>query len=297
MQDEPNAVQIELTEGCNLYCDFCGLQGIRESAGGPYKFMENETLHHLCQAIRNSGWNPRVEFAMHGEPTMHPHFAAMIGVVREYLPNVSIMLTTNGGGLVKDPIPRVHDLLAAGLNVLAIDAYEYVNIATRLRKAFDGAGVPYWEYPAHPEANPHRRRHPRSDMDIVFVQDISVATEGTHSSLNSHCGSAYECDEIEARCAKPFRELSVRWDGNVAICCNDWKGELMIANVLDYKAIDELWNHQRFEAARRFLYAGNRSITPCNRCDAKSTRVGLLPDRKGLLDLPPPTDKDREVLS
>jgi len=35
-QDPPNSIQIELTEGCNLACSFCGIQAIRDNkAHGP----------------------------------------------------------------------------------------------------------------------------------------------------------------------------------------------------------------------------------------------------------------------
>ena len=35
-QDAPNAIQIELVEGCNLACSFCGIQAIRDNkADGP----------------------------------------------------------------------------------------------------------------------------------------------------------------------------------------------------------------------------------------------------------------------
>ena len=34
MIDAPFCVQVELSEGCNLFCQFCGLRGIRQ---GPMK--------------------------------------------------------------------------------------------------------------------------------------------------------------------------------------------------------------------------------------------------------------------
>jgi hypothetical protein len=78
-QDPPFAVQIELVEGCTLSCDFCGVNGIREKPGN-FKFMSDlmvmQVATRLQYAMRDHGWNPRIEFAMHGEPSMHPALVA-----------------------------------------------------------------------------------------------------------------------------------------------------------------------------------------------------------------------------
>ena len=131
-QDAPNAVQIELVEGCNLACSFCGIQQIRDNgADGPtwthgknskeYKFMTRNTLLDVLTSIKRSGWNPRFEFAMHGEPTMHPEYCVFIQSTRQYFPKASIMMTSNGGGLLSNVSNKVNELMEAGLNVLFLD--------------------------------------------------------------------------------------------------------------------------------------------------------------------------------
>jgi MoaA/NifB/PqqE/SkfB family radical SAM enzyme len=296
IQEPPNAVQIELVEGCNLRCTFCGLSGIR-GKDNAYKYMEAATLSSLCRQMTACGWNPRVEFAMHGEPTMHPDFVKMVGVARASSPDWSIMMTSNGGGLLRKPGPAHHvgALFGAGLNVLALDDYEGANIVSKIRAALRDernhggtAEFTAYEYPKQREGNPHVRRRP-GDRHLVFVQDIGSAKEGTHSQLNNHAGSgAPPLEEpMEARCAKPFRELSVRWDGSVAVCCNDWRGVYQCGNVVR-DGLDAVWNGPAMGAARQMLYHANRDFGPCRGCDAVSYRVGLLPDKFGLETLPRP---------
>ncbi len=302
VQEPPNAVQIELTEGCNLRCDFCGLQGIREAgADKNFKFTKLQTMSRIASEMARCGWNSRVEFAMHGEPTMHPNFVAAVQVFRKHLPHASIMMTTNGGGLLRHPGPvaNVNALFAAGLNIVAFDDYKYVKIGEKIRFAFKHTPpvFPVFEYPAQLHASPHTRTKP-TEHRFVFIQDISLAAAGTHATLNNHAGAGAPTNTKGAgkRCTKPFRELSFRWDGNVAVCCNDWRGEYKVANI-NTLPLDELWLHPRFEAARRYLYAGDRAgLAPCAGCDATSTRVGLLPDRMGLRTLPAPTAADAKVV-
>jgi hypothetical protein len=134
LQQPPFSVRVELAEGCNLRCHFCGIQGIREKAGGHYHFMSEETITSIFTQIRDLRWNPRVEFTMHGEPTMHPRYKEMIQIAYEICPKVQLMLTTNGAGIVRDPGPKANIgqlFRSSGLNILALDDYEGVKLILR----------------------------------------------------------------------------------------------------------------------------------------------------------------------
>jgi hypothetical protein len=302
-QEPPFAVQVEFSEGCNLYCNFCGLQGIRTQKEKNFKFATARTIKRIASQMAELGWTARVEFAMHGEPTMHPDYIGMVGIFRQHLPQNQLMMTTNGGGLLRPPGPlaNVEGLFSAGINVIAFDAYEYVKIEAKVMGELEGrpdtSSFQVRYYPEDLEASPHRR-WPRSTKLFVRMKDITVAKEGSHSTLNNHCGAGSASNDRGhgKRCAKPFRELSFRWNGAVAVCCNDWRGVYKIGSIHDV-TLDELWQHERFMAARKFLLRGERSaLSPCDVCDAMSYRVGLLPDKMGRETMPRITDRDREVI-
>lgn len=295
-QDPPFAVQVELSEGCNLRCSFCGLNGIRGKEND-FKFMHPGTAMNIAIKLAEGGWNPRIEFAMHGEPSFNPHMIEILLAFRGILPSVQLMMTTNGGGFLKNP--RLVDQVLESLNVLAMDWYENVSIVPRVLQGYQAAGgtVQPRYYPQDPEANPHHRRIP-SQHEWVIIQDIAVATKGTHSLLNNHAGSGAPKNErmVGKRCAKPFREISIRWDGSVAVCCNDWRGEYRCGNVNDM-SLEEIWNGPAMRAARAYLYHGQRTFGPCAGCDAVSYRTGLLPDKFGKLHLPEPTRGDAAAVA
>ena len=151
-QDAPNAIQIELVEGCNLACSFCGIQAIRDNkadgpqnihgkASSPYKILTAELAqtiaHQIKQAIVEDNWNPRLEFAMHGEPTMHPFFIDMIRLFRQELPKTPLMMTSNGGGLLRDTQKSVNMLMEAGLNVLFLDNYDRIKIVDKIKERYN----------------------------------------------------------------------------------------------------------------------------------------------------------------
>lgn len=293
IQDAPFALQMDPVEGCNLACSFCAIASI--GAGrvkrGNEKFMPLEIAQSVAQQVKELGWNPRVEYAMHGEPTLHPDLPGLISPFKDYY----TLVTSNGGGLLMDTVSRVQALFDAGLNTLALDDYETNRMIERfLEKAGHTMGAAPFNilfYPADKSASPHTRS---KGHRVIIVQDLTEATAGTHSDVHNSAGDAgpLDRDMNTARCAKPFREISVRWDGNVAICCNDWPGTYKIGNVMQ-EGLEEIWQHERMQAARKALYNRRRDLVPvCDGCTAKSYRVGLLPDKKGAVDLPMPTVDD-----
>lgn len=290
-QEPPFAIQVELVEGCNLRCTFCGLNGIRAVGEKNYKMMTVETARAIGETAHK--WNSRIELAMHGEPTMHKDFCAIIRVLRFHAPNCQIMMTTNGGGLLPQPTLKILDAFFAGLNVLALDEYEGIKIGTKVRAIqheleAHSTQVKFREYPEDASASPHRRFKKSELPLVVYIADPSVKTSARTPHLNNHAGAGAPLNDSQQgkRCAKPFREVSVRWDGSVAICCNDWRGVYKCGNV-NVEGLEAIWSNAAFDAARRKLYYGERDFGPCKGCDATSHRVGLLPDPLGKAALHP----------
>jgi MoaA/NifB/PqqE/SkfB family radical SAM enzyme len=318
-QPPPYCIQLEFTEGCNLACSFCGIASIRDNGANgpenirgknshPYKFLRgypgwnnwgtaSVIANKIKQAVEEHKWNPRIEMAMHGEPTMNPEYRDIVALLRKTLPKTHLQMTTNGGGLLKGDLSQnINALMDAGLNVLLLDNYEGIKICDKVIATYKGPH-PLLHYPMDKKANPHRRRK-STDHDIVVTQDISTASKGNHATVNNHAGSAYpKNDRAQGRrCAKVFREISVRWDGNIAICCNDWPGFYRCGSVFSGSSLEDIWQNGAFRAARKKLYHGQRDFGPCNGCDALSYRPGLLPDMKGKEEYEPPSQSDLNAI-
>lgn len=295
-QAAPYCIQVEPTQGCNLQCSFCGINGIQNKPAESYRFMNVHTAKRIAQEIKRAGWNSRIEFAMHGEPTMNPDLREIISIFRNWLPKNQLMVTSNGGGLLKNTPTRIQELFDAGLNILALDAYENVNIVPKIFDRIKGIERDYSivQYPnGNATLTPHSR-WPRGTRVVMIVQDISSANDGVHATLNNHCGMGASLNNSAQgkKCAKPFREMSIRWDGSISLCCNSFSGRYDCGNI-NHSPIDEIWNNKAFRIARLHLYHGMRDFTPCQGCDALSYRVGLLPDAKGLKELRKPTRMEK----
>lgn len=298
-QPEPFTLKLEPTEGCTLACWFCGIQSIRDNGAdrdkqihgaksSPFKFLEVATAVRLVKEVARLGWNPRWEIAGRGEPTMNPHLVEIIGTIRNHLQDATIILTTNGSGLFQRP-SRIQDLFDAGLNTMALDDYKHAAFVPKIRTYLE-AGIydfKVYEYPRDKEANPYKRT---DEKRFVILQDL-VETAGHNNVRNviTNQGGASGTKKVNVKepCSKPFRDLTIRWDGRMALCCDDWPGHFKVGSVLD-TPLDELWRSPPMEAARRRLLRGQRTFKPCAGCDVRTKRNGLLPDKMG---------KDKAVMS
>ncbi len=301
-QEAPFSIQVELAKGCNLQCSFCGINGFQEKPNSNFNFMTLGTAERIAEEISFANWNSRIEFAMHGEPTMNKQWLDIIAIFRKHLPKAQLMVTSNAGGIVasKDIQGTVLKFFKNGGDILAVDEYMGIKLCDKVRRGIDefeleDEGITVYEYPADKAGNPHQRSKKKF---LTFIAPIDVSKTGTHSDLNNHCGSGGELDTSMStkRCAKPFREISFNWDGSVNLCCNDFIGEYHCGNIHN-SDIEDLWNNEYFQAARRFLMVPDRNaLRPCRGCTAKSHRVGLLPDKKGKDTMSEPTDADRETV-
>src|ERR1035437_4383269 len=185
-QEPPFACQIELTEGCPLRCPMCGIQGIRDKPGD-YKFMTPAIATKIATDVAKADWHARLEFAMHGEPSISPYRDEIIGIFRAQLPNNQIMMTSNGAGFAKDPAKQIAGLFKAGVNILALDDYQGVPFVPKIREAL-GVGR-YVDYPKDGLENSPHRRWPVDTHRVIIIEDINAASSGSHSHIVNHCGA------------------------------------------------------------------------------------------------------------
>lgn len=280
----PWSVQIELVEGCSRQCSFCGINAIRKKPGN-LKFMSEDLAERCAENLSLLCPDARYEFAMHGEPTLHPDRLGMITVFRHYLPRAQFQLTTNGSWLRGAMPERLSSLFQAGIDFVVMDTYEperaqLMEEAHGCRGSCDVLGF-YDECQAlgiSPWHNHRRKLHHK----LILMDDLSLRDGEVWSrSVQNHAGSSPARPvppiPLGKTCTNPFRELTICWNGDVNICCMDWRHELVMGNVSEDR-LREIWFGPRFQAARAVLQSKNRRFVPCSRCDkGAGARSGLLP--------------------
>ena len=283
----PFCIQIELVQGCNRACEFCGTSGMERK----FHFAAPETLAHTARLLRNFGYKGRVLLAMHGEPTLHPHVAECVQILRRELQEALIVMFTNGLMILKKP-ELLGKIFKAGADTIMFDEYT----DSRIGKMVTGLpGIRGYKVETLKPGTPIFER--AKQKRIIIAPPIDGKYEMLSRKLNNHCGAGMQPTSApeEKVCTEIFRDFAVRWDGGIAICCNDFRGEYPVTNIRECKSFEEAYYHPRLEAARRRLMQKDRGFGPCAKCNATPIRPGLLPDKAGQTKMPPPTPEDYRI--
>lgn len=297
---KPNTVQIELVQGCNRSCQFCGTNGFKHKIN----CIEQKVLKKQCKLIQESGYNPRILIAGHGENTLHPHFFECIKLMRKTMPNAWMQILTNGY-LIKKDLNNITKMFDAGLNDVTMDEYsdskfDRAEIQAILAEYEKTSGIKV-EFQIMKKGIPLYAPKVPKNHRLLVIPAIDEKEITVSRKLTNHCGAGMppKSDYTDRVCTRIFREMSFRWDGWVCLCCQDFRGQFQIANCMDdnIKTFDDLWRHETFEAARRILYHKKRIFFPCNVCDHIPMRAGLIPDHLGKEDLEKPTKVDWKLVN
>lgn len=281
----PWSVDVELTEGCNRYCSFCGLQAIRPGTGG-YKRMSLTTAKMVAGQLGVLAPRTRVEFAGHGEPLMNGQFVEIFSLFRARLPEAQLQVTTNGAPMRNGRMRQVlEDVFAAGINIVMLDTYAPERDGLR-EQAFalppSIEVIDFYEAPDRQAVSPWVHYHGKVNRRVVLMDDLELrdgelAVRKIDNRAGNNPNGTRVTEPLRKTCVRPFRTMVVTWQGNVIICCEDWKQEYVAGNVHEV-ALMHIWRGAEMEAARAHLQNKDRSLRPCSTCDAAAgPRAGLLP--------------------
>lgn len=291
IQPPPHSIKLELTEGCNFYCNFCGIKSIREKSGN-FKFLSVKTVKNLLRKIVECGIdNMKFDCAMHGEPLANKDHLEIFRLIRKNVPNAYIHVTTNGAFLLKGDVSENVDAILEYVNFINLDDYKRYGVSKKVLDSYSGEH----EISIFPKVNVYARQlHLRKG--IVVFPDISQIK--TKRKLHNQAGNAFEKDysKLKNRCHRPFREMAIKYDGSVILCCNDWTAKYKIGNINSELTLQELWNSKRYQSARKILFHMGRCFSICYGCNEFCYRVGLLPDRNAEYTMGLPNKKDFKIV-
>lgn len=260
----PYIIDVELTNKCNLSCNFCSRQLMKREQG----FMSDETFKRIITEIEDI--RIPIRFIRWGEPLLHPKIMTYANNLTKR--EIPLHITTNGlllndeiaEKLIQVDIDSIifsmqgttekeyessriggnYDLLSDNIKKLSRirenDKKPYIAITTTITKE-QGKNkkdfIRYWKR---------------------YVDDVKIGVTNL-SRINDSKGNHIDCKE-------PWQKLSVDWDGNVSACCGDYDRLMHIGNINDNSLYD-LWNGDLLKSYRKIIsYQEYDSLTLCSKC-------------------------------
>jgi radical SAM protein with 4Fe4S-binding SPASM domain len=250
-------VELNITELCNRTCVFCPRVDPSVYPNRNLK-MDLDTTRKVGRDLAEIGYVGRISFSGFGECLLNKEFEEHIKILRALLPDNLIETNTNGDRLT---VEKLHSLFDAGLSAVYVNMYDGPEQYEPFKKLFEEAGLTEDQW----KLRPH---WPGCAEDFGLVLN-----NRSGMVANQELGVGPLEEALEQRCHYPFYKMFVDWNGNVLFCSNDWGREIIIGNVLE-SHVRDIWMSQHTHQIRQYLARGERSFSPCNKCDVKGTLHG-----------------------
>lgn len=240
-----NHIEIETINRCNGSCSFCPINhnvDPREK-----KIMDTSLFENIVEQLAAMDYAGRFATFSNNEPLLDERIIDFNRYARKRLPKARMHLFTNGTLLTLDKFIALTEVL----DELIIDNYQQ---ELQLIK-------PCQEIAAYCKEHPW------------LARKVTIVLRKPHEVLTSRGGNAPNRKNVgdygKDRCILPFRQMIVRPDGKISLCCNDAVGKYTLGDLKKESLLD-IWNGPRFAMVRKCLYEGRENWGNCRNCDAFS---------------------------
>ena len=271
-------VYLEISNICNLSCDFC--PGTKRKKGR----LTPEEFHTLAQRIR-----PHTQYLylhLMGEPLLHPELPRLLALAQEL--DFKVILTTNGTLLPE----RTALLCESGaVHKISISLHsfegntsvgtleEYVNHCVRFAKEASQAGklcaFRLWNL----DGAQTKGANGENDRILSLLRQAFPGTwkeDWKGSTLSPRVylewGEKFDWPDLNAPpvegrafCYGLRDHVGVLCDGTVVPCCLDHEGDIPLGNLFE-QALEDILNTPRARAIYEGFSQGNACESLCRRC-------------------------------
>ncbi len=280
-------IYIEITNVCNLACDFCP-----ETKRSP-KFMDINDFTHILDQLRPYG--KYIYLHVKGEPLLHPDIASFLDVCHEK--GFFVNLTTNGTLMnkVKDKILMKPALRQINYSLHSFDGNDTVysmdeyleDIFSYINESLDKANTIHalrlWNLQAthedYTQVNNVQNQNIIDKIQNTFPIDFNLAEEVKHKmgiklQHNLYLNQEYEFQwpDIDGQeisdtgfCYGLRKQIAVLVDGTVVPCCLDGNGIISLGNLKE-QSLDSILQSERVQNFKDGFSNNCVSEELCRKC-------------------------------
>lgn len=237
-----NHVEIETVNRCNGTCSFCPIN--KNIDPRPKAVMKWKMFESIIGQLKEVNYSGRLALFSNNEPLLDDRIIEWNRYARKELPNARIHLFTNGTLMTLDKFKALVEIL----DELIIDNYHQ---ELKLIKPCM-------------EIAEYCKEHPE------ITKKVTIVLRKPQEILTSRGGNAPNRQDIgnyaKDRCVLPFKQIVIRPDGKISLCCNDAVGKYTLGD-LAKESLTDIWYGPRFQMVRKCLYEGRENWGNCQECD------------------------------
>ena len=271
-----NRVYIEITNRCNLACDFC--HGTKRPLGT----MPPEDFRRIAEKLR--GETSYLYLHVLGEPLLHPQLKELLAIAGEL--GFRVCLVTNGTLLHKW---REELLAAKSLHKFSVSLHSFEgnggagDLPAYLQQVWEVClplsergvlcALRLWNEGTAPRLNSAVEAFlsQRIGRDVESLPRDARGNRTLRPNLFLERAERFGWPDLNAPesganfCHGFTRQLAVLWDGTVTPCCLDSEGDIPLGNLLS-QPLEEILQGERAAAMAAGFAARKPTEELCRRC-------------------------------
>jgi radical SAM protein with 4Fe4S-binding SPASM domain len=293
--DFPLVVQLQTQSRCNGGCLICPYRIVSKTL--EHGRMSQDLFIKIADELADESLTSIVLFELHNEPLMDKRTFQWVNHIKSTRPHTFCEVVTNGELLDRftpeEIVQSGLDQLCISLNAYSKGIYDQItdnrlnfervmkNISTMLtnehikrRLELDFIMTELNKHELHRAAQYWEKRQVRTRVK-GFYNRAGILDNFEDLRLQSRYYGEFPFS-VKNRlatalrraigCELPFSQMTVLFNGDVIICCQDWNRTTVVGNIWS-NSIKEIWNSERMNKIRREITRGEYgNISACKDC-------------------------------
>ena len=236
-------IEVETVNRCNGDCDFCPVNRHKD----PRKTAKMTTalFESIILQLESLDYSGSLHLYSNNEPLIDERIADFAALARRSLPRARIVFSTNGLLLTEEKYRSIID----SVDVFTINNYcEDYRLTENNLKIHDLS-----------QTNPDWAK--RTEVAIRYRKEL-LNTRGSAAPNRSVALPPV----LPVGCTLPTRQIVVRPDGKLSLCCNDTLGTMTMGDLNESSLLD-IWYSPRYDKVRERILDERAFLNVCKHCD------------------------------
>ena len=254
-----NRIYIEITNICNLNCDFC------PHTDRLKKSMTLEEFERVILKIKD--YTNYIYLHVKGEPLMHKELDGILKIASKY--NLNVNITTNAR-LLKEKLDIINNNKVRQLNI-SLHSFNSLDEIKELLNVLDNINNSYislrlWNNKDNSKIYDILEKHYNKKIEfngkrftitdkIYLDKDILFEWPDIKRKVITTCGT----------CKGAKRQIAILVDGTVVPCCLDNDGIINLGNIFD-STLEEILSTKRYKDMKEGFNNNKLTEELCQKC-------------------------------
>ena len=257
-------IELNINEICNRKCPFCPRVD-QKTYPNQNIHMDMNIVKTIAKQLKELNFTGIVNISGTGEPLLTKY---IVDIVKEFGDNgIHVEIVTNGDVLTrKQGIQLIKDIYKVGLKQFVVSMYDGPEQNEYFNNLFNSCNIDKNLYSLrdrwYDESEDYGLLYTNRAGNIGFKHLSDTAKQKLMKSGKSACFYTHYA-------------MMIDWNGDALICCQDmYNRTIKFGNVMN-KSLLDIWTDAKLTEFRNKLKNGERSISPCNNCNANGQIFGF----------------------